>query len=102
MDKSYVTLAVCPICQKDTGEILLDKRLRDTFEMRTVTPDPCDECRKKYLSKGVLLISKDTGDLVVIKDKAFTGMFDKPIPKGKIAFCDQEIINHINKSLPKD
>lgn len=97
MSKSFVTITVCPICGKDKNELLLDRRLKETFEMKTVTPEPCDDCRKKYLSKGVMLMNPDSGDLLVIKDEAFAGFFTRPIPKGKIAFCDQGIIDHIKK-----
>ena len=95
MDKSYVTMALCPICNKDTGTILLDRRLRDRFEMHTVTPEPCDKCRKKYLKTGVMLINRDTGALVVMKQSAFTRIFDKPVPSKHIAFTDSEVFNRL-------
>ena len=41
MPKSYVTIEqhVCPVCGKahDTGTILLDRRLRERFDMYTPT-----------------------------------------------------------------
>ena len=41
MEKSYVTLEqhVCPVCLKtfDTGNLLLDDKLRDVFKKYTVT-----------------------------------------------------------------
>ncbi len=93
MDKSYVTMKECPICKGDTGSILMDKRLRNSFEMRTINPgNTCDKCRNKYLSKGVLLINPQNGGLVVIKDGAFKKVFDKPIPKRKIAFVDDQVL----------
>jgi uncharacterized protein YbaR (Trm112 family) len=96
MDKSYVTLAVCPICKEDTGTLLLDRRLKPTFEMHTMTPEPCDKCREQYLSKGVLLLEQDTGSLCVLKDEAFTRIFDKPIPSKKIAFVEQGLLAKLN------
>ena len=95
MDKSYVTLAVCPICQKDTGELLLDRRLRPKFEMHTITPNPCDKCRKKYLSKEVMIMNPNTGRLVVLKDSAFERIMNVPIPKGKIAFAEDELLDKL-------
>lgn len=89
-------MAVCPICQETTGEILLDKRLRPIFEMKTMTPMPCEKCKKKYLKKGIMLINPKTCSLVVIKRKVFTNLFDAPIPDKHMAFCDQEVIDRIN------
>lgn len=97
--KSYVTLAKCVICKEDTGELLLDRRLRDRFEMYTTFPDSvCKTCREKYLSDGVMIINPDSYDLIVLRVEAFTRIFNKPIPPQHIAFCDQEVINRINQS----
>lgn len=95
--KSYVTMAVCPICQEDTGEILMDRKMRNQFEMRTMTPMPCDACKTKYLKKGVMLINPKTCSLVVIKKKVFHNLFDAPVPKGHIAFCEQGVLDRINE-----
>ena len=35
--------------------------------------------------------------LVVIKDEAFSKMFNQPIPKQKIAWTEQEVLDLINK-----
>jgi hypothetical protein len=95
--KSYVTIERCLICQGDTGSLFLDRRLKESFEMYTSTPASlCDKCRKKYLTHGVMMINPQSGDLVVLKDSAFKRIFDKPLPPKKIAFCDQEVIDHIN------
>lgn len=96
MDKSYVTLARCPICKGDTGEILLDKRLRPRFEMYTTTPySVCDNCRKTYLKKGTMIINPQTGSLVVLKDTAFRRVFKKPIPANKIVFAEEGVLNRL-------
>lgn len=95
-DKSYVTMEVCPICNKDTGNILMDKRIRPVFESKTINPtNPCDECKEKYLSIGVMLINPETGSLAIIKDKTFSIMFNQKVPKHKIAFVDEELIQKI-------
>lgn len=94
--KSYVTMAVCPICHKENGTILMDRRLKDTFNKYTVDPaGVCDKCKEEYLSKGVLLIDPKKGDLTVIKDGAFKRIFDKEIPKGKIAFVESGVFQKL-------
>lgn len=94
-DKSYVTMAICPICQKETGTILLDSHLRPKFERHTVTPDPCDKCKKKYLKDGVLLFDPTTGGLVVLKLSAFKRMFNVPVPPKHIAFVEAGLLKQL-------
>ena len=106
MDKSFVTLALCPICHKENGSLLMDTRLttdhngrrklRETFDMHTIDPrNPCDQCREQYLTDGVLLFAPEDGSVAVIKDEAFSRIFDRPIPPHKIAFCERQVLVQI-------
>lgn len=95
--KSHVTICRCPICKESTNELLLDRKLRPQFEMYTTTPNPCDKCKKKYLSKGVLLINPKTCGLVVLKTSAFKRIFDVEVPKQHIAYVDQEVLDRLQK-----
>lgn len=59
--KSYVTMeaAVCPICGKDedTGAILMDTRMRERFDRRTVTGwGLCADHRALYADGFVALV----------------------------------------------
>ena len=97
MDKSYVTLATCPICQKENGELLLDRRLRPRFDMHTPTLDPCEICKKKYLTKGVLIINPENGRLVVLKDSAFKRIMNIPIPEKKICLAHDDVMDMLQE-----
>lgn len=98
MEKSYVTLALCPICREESGELLLDRRLKPVFDMHTILPTGvCKKCRKKYLTKGIMLINPETAALVVLRDEAFARLFNKPVPKSRIVFCEQGVIDKINQ-----
>ena len=72
------------------------------------TIEPCNKCKKKYLSKGVLLLEAKkepigktqpipTGKLTILKDKAFSKIFNKPIPKQKICFVEVGILDKMTK-----
>ena len=100
MDKSYVTLTVCPICEKETGNLLLDRRLRPTFEMHTVTPKPCKACAKKYLTKGIMLLS-ESGNVIVLKTSAFQRLFPGKSVKQRIYICDQAVLDTIRHDTIK-
>lgn len=93
-EKSYVSMGLCPICNKENGEILMDMRLKDSMERFTPTPDPCDKCRKEYLTKGVLMMER-TGRLMVLKDDAFKRLFNKPVPKEKVCFVEEGLLDKI-------
>lgn len=94
-DKSFVTMTVCPICQQETGDLLLDTQVRDVFERHTMTPEPCQECRENYLSHGVLIIAPKTDRIAVITDDAFRRAFNMDLPEKKIAFCEEPVMDWI-------
>jgi len=96
MDKSFVTIAVCPICGEETGDLLIDTKLRESFGMHTVTPEPCKACREKYLSEGVLLFAPETGGIVVLKDAAYERIFSQKVPAGKVALCEAGVIEKLH------
>lgn len=88
----------CMICHKEVI-IMATKSVKKAKlpEEGSILPKVCDDCKDKYLSKGVLLINPENGRLVVLKDEAFNRIFDKPIPKGKIAFTDNKVLDLIQK-----
>jgi len=99
MDKSYVTMEVCPICKGDTENILIDRRIKDVFEKRTINPrNTCNKCREIYLKEGVLIINPETVSLVVLKEEAFSRIFNIPIPNDRIAFAHEEMIQRLTEA----
>jgi hypothetical protein len=101
-EKSYVSMGLCPICKKENGTILMDRRIKDSMEKFTVDPTTvCEKCREDYLSKGVMLIEPYNGNLIVLKDEAFQQMFDKKLPKHKIAFVTQDLLDNLQRGLEK-
>jgi len=111
-NKELVSLQLCFICRTEsTGILLQNKNMnKPRLESKTIGLEVCDKCKKKYLSKGVLLIGMieglenygkkpktPTGNFIVIKDSAFKKIFDFEIPKGKIGFCDEKILNKIQE-----
>lgn len=93
------TISKCPICGKQKNEIaLLGSAYKGQAPMSMVTsPEPCKACRKKYLSQGVMMMNPNTGALTVLKDSAFKKMFNTPIPKGKIAFTEQAVLDKLTQ-----
>lgn len=115
-DKSYVTMEqhVCIVCAQayDSGALLLDTRLRDTFEDHTVTgwgmcPEHATLKADDYIALVAIDESKSTvtdnvllpgnayrlGPIAHIKTGVFTKVFDVPVPEKGVCFVDQEIIN---------
>ena len=83
----------CMICHEEV--ILLARRdaRGELPEKGSIMPQVCDECKGKYLDKGVLLINPDNGNFVVLKDEAFKRIFNEEIPPQKIAFTDDELLD---------
>jgi hypothetical protein len=114
-DKSYVTLEQhrCTVCSKtyDTGNLLLDKRLRATFDRHTVTGfGLCPECEAKRAGY-IAMIGCDptrtpagthvkpgevyrTGRVLHIKREAWPRIFGPklPMPEDGICICDDALL----------
>lgn len=99
------TIALCFVCGKEKNEIaLLGAAYKGHAPMHMVINiDPCDVCRKKYLSIGVLIVEATeggkqptpTGRLTILKDEAFSRIFTIEIPKRKIVFCEPEAFEKV-------
>jgi len=120
MTKSYVTLEqhCCPVCVKtfDTDALLLDRRLRDTFESKTVTDwEFCEACEKLKRGGYIALVEADpergdntpggayrTGNIAHIKSEAFGRVFDVPVPEGGLCFMEPGVIEKLQEMMPED
>jgi hypothetical protein len=107
------TLPVCIVCGEEKGEIaLLGAAYKGEAPMHMLIDiEPCDTCRKKYLSKGVLLVEVKrewvdsrakhedipTGRVTVIRDGAFKQVFGQDVPKGKIVKVEVGILQRIQE-----
>lgn len=110
MTKSHVGMGclVCPICLKEhTEQVLLDRRLEDSFENGTmyfVGWQMCDEHEAKR-EEYVALIevsqhctkledAKRTGNYVLLRRSAMHKVFNQPIRKGvPLLFVEQGVLD---------
>jgi hypothetical protein len=123
MTKSHVSMEqhVCLVCGQtfDTGSILLDKRLRDSLEPKTVTGwDLCPEHKALYETGMVALVEVDedktgprgatlrpedayrTGRVAHVKEEAFRKLFNisPRDERGKLRalmFIDKQAMDYI-------
>lgn len=111
-EKSYVGMMNCYFCNKPKG-ILLDKKLRNTFQReQVVDQEPCDEC-KEYMKKGIIMIGVKDGEsgnnpyrtgewFVVTEDfikRAIKGELKKQILKQRVVFIEQNVLKKIGFKL---
>jgi hypothetical protein len=116
MSKSFVTLEQkqCIVCGEtyDSGALLLDKRMREKFEMHTVTGlGLCEEHQKMKDDGYVALIGCDeaksglmpngnispenahrTGTVIHMRAEAWERIMNVPVPEGMICFCGADVI----------
>jgi hypothetical protein len=116
-EKSYVSMEqrACPVCGKasDTGNILLDTRLRPTFERNTVVGygPLCGECQKQtgeYVAlvgvknapkSGVMMSPEEahrTGDIVWVRRSVWSKIFNLPEPSVQ-AFVEPGVIARLKE-----
>ena len=119
MEKSHVSLTICPICG-DGVDVLLDRRLKKSLPPRVMAQNPCDKCKndlEEYKKKGVVLltISNDFEEgssgspwpyfkyLSVVKDEAAEKMFTGiDFKANKIMFLPEKIATQIGLKMPTD
>ncbi len=108
-DKSYVSVEQhqCFACGVlyDTGSILMNRRLRPSFERHTVTGTGlCPEHQKMRDDGYILLLGAldkkgehRTGDILAVKTEVFEQMFNVPVPKGGVCFIAPEAIKQLTE-----
>ena len=121
--KSYVSVEVkvCEICgsEWETNSILLDKRLKESMESKTITGyGLCPEHQKLHDEGYIALIAVDesrssnkpknniikgldgiyrTGNIAFIKREAAQRVFNCETPSGPFMYCEDEVINMLEK-----
>ena len=114
-DKSYVSMeqAVCPVCGTvhDTGALLLDKRLRATFERHTVTHYAMCAEHQKLKDDGYIALVEcsnqprgldnalRTGPIAHIRATAWPNLFDVPVPSKGLAFIEVGVIEKLQRKV---
>jgi len=120
-DKSYVSMEqkICPVCgvPHDTGAILLDRHLKDTFQKNTVTGMAfCPEHQKlrddgyialvecdveKSTVKGGMSNPEDVyrlGRIAHVKREVFHKLFDKKSCDSPLIFVDSELMDKLENN----
>jgi hypothetical protein len=123
-DKSYVTLEqrVCVVCgcTYETGDLLLDQRLRERFEHHTVTGGGiCPEHQAKLDEGYCILVGIDparstggamrdffkheeayrTGEILYVRGAVWDDIFSTPRPPHGLAFVDEKVIEHLKNHV---
>jgi hypothetical protein len=119
-NKSHVSLGreICPVCltEHDSGEILLDRRLLDRLEPRTVTGwGMCDGCEEKNAAGYVALIAVKpsaqlgdnptlsdtaghrTGEIAHLRRTAWPNIFDSEAPSVPFVWADPEVLSMLEE-----
>ncbi len=126
MSKSHVSMETkqCLVCAKEFNVgVLLDRRLRDSLEPKTLTGyGLCDEHNKLFKDEYIALIGVDeskstvetngnilphnayrTGNVIHVKYSVLEGFFNIPInPKLPIIFVEDEVINKLKECVNVD
>lgn len=119
MDKSHVSMetSICPVCgeENETGNILLDTRLRERFDKYTSTSwEMCASCQEKIDAGYIALIvarnprgkdtlsNKDahrTGEILFVRKTAFTDIFSADLPEHGLAFLEESVAEALKEQF---
>ena len=111
-DKSYVTLEQnqCFICGEvyDTGTILMDRRLKKSFDKHTITGTGLCPQHQKLAAEdyiACIVVKEDdktrTGDYVAIKRDVAEQLFNQELP-GLGCYIDEEVFNFLKDLATKE
>lgn len=130
-EKSYVAMVtpVCPVCCRETGEqghILLDRRLKDSFDSRgyqEISEHLCGDCQQHIDQGKVALVEADpakskneefsggsygrikpqdayrTGRLFFVSRPFFEKITDVPLSEPPVAFIEPQVGDLLGKYL---
>lgn len=123
MSKSYVSMETkqCLVCAKEFNVgVLLDRRLRDSLEPKTLTGyGLCDEHNKLFEDEYIALIGIDeskstvesngnilphnayrTGNVIYVKYSVLEGFFNIPINKSlPVIFVEDAVIDKLKECI---
>ena len=119
MEKSYVTIEakVCVVCghQVETGNLLIDKRMREAFDPITITGfDICQQCNDLHRDGYCAIVAIDpakskasedgnilphnayrTGLIAHVRRSVWEALFTIPVCVGPFMFADTEVVQRI-------
>lgn len=122
---SYVAMAesICPVCgtkHTDSGELLIDKRLKDIPKDKRLTGYHLCKEHQDLADKGfIALVGVDpeksqvggdtlkmenahrTGNIAHLKREAFSGIFGTECPDREMMFCEDAVITQLQKMIGK-
>lgn len=111
MSKSHVAMGhyECPVCLKKHNEsVLLDKRLKDSFEEKEylLGYDLCPEHQKLYEDGYIALIEVDenklrTGCIAHLRKTVFDQMFDIKT-NSPVVLCEQAVIDQLKEQTQNE
>jgi hypothetical protein len=109
---------LCVVCgvKFDSGDLLMDMRLRDKFEMHTLTGwGMCPEHQKLKDDGFVAMVGCDesastvvgnnvqpdeahrTGGIAHLRVSAWEQIMDVPVPDKMVCFCGEDVIDMLKK-----
>ena len=101
------TIPVCIVCGEDKGDIAL---LGATWKGKEAAPMrmlidavPCEDCTKKHLTSGVLLVENTaegiiTGKIAILTEGGFRNVFPTvEIPEQRIVVISEEAMTQLDE-----
>lgn len=121
MEKSYVSLEekICAICgnKHDSGTILLDRRLKDSMEHKTLTgSDHCKDCQAKLDDKYIAMVevsnepegstikneeAQRTGVIIWLKKHVAAQIFNAEF-KTPMVFVQPDVVKYLQSLIPAE
>lgn len=112
---SNPSVSICILCGECKDLVLFGAAYKGEAPRKVILDiEPCEDCKEKYLTKGVMLIEADphdldenynpkpTGNAMAITDEAFMRIFTVPIPPKKMCYVEIVVFQRLYKGYKQE
>lgn len=95
----------CMICHEEQILIATKDQRQPLPPKDSILPQVCEECTKKYLKEGILIVNPNTGKLAVLKEEAFVKIFSgvdtKKALEMRVCFAEEQVLDMLLRGHEK-
>lgn len=102
MSRKRLVMGICPLCNRSNGELMYLDDVEGIFALHMRSTTPCNACKKRHLSKGVLLVTSGSYRAMVITNDAFQRVFVSKIPASKVVIISEGEMDELISMLRDD
>ena len=102
MSRQRLVMGICPLCNRSNGELMYLDDVEGIFALHMRSTTPCNACKKRHLSKGVLLVTSGTYRTLILKEESFVRVFNSNIPRSRTIVISEGEMDDLTAMIRDD